>query len=57
MGLDLNYIYGQTPIEEDEKEGLLIQTISIRGELIFYVGTLTDFSDYLKKKYAEALSY
>ena len=33
MGLDLNYIYGQTPIEEDEKEGLLIQTISIRGEL------------------------
>ena len=33
MGLDLNYFYGQTPIDEDEKDGLLIQTISTRGEL------------------------
>jgi len=33
MGLDVNYIYGQTPIDEDEKEGLLIQAISTRGEL------------------------
>ena len=33
MGLDLLYTNGQTPIDEDEKEGLLIKTISTRGEL------------------------
>lgn len=33
MGLNLDYIDGQTPIDEDEKEGLLIQTISTLGEL------------------------
>jgi len=33
MGLTLEYIEGQTPIDEDEKEGLLISTISTRGEL------------------------
>lgn len=33
MGLDLNYISGQTPLEEDEKEGLLITSIATRGEL------------------------
>lgn len=33
MGLELNYINGQTPINEDEKEGLLIRTISTRSEL------------------------
>lgn len=33
MGLKLDYIEGQTPIDEDEKEGLLISTISTRGEL------------------------
>jgi Fic-DOC domain mobile mystery protein B len=33
MGLKINYIEGQTPIDEDEKEGLLIKTISTRGEL------------------------
>jgi Fic-DOC domain mobile mystery protein B len=33
MELDLSYIQGQSPIEEDEKEGLLIKTISTRGEL------------------------
>jgi len=33
MGLELEYIKGQTPIDEDEKEGLLINTISTRGEL------------------------
>lgn len=33
MGLELSYIYGQTPISEEEKEGLLIKTISIRSEL------------------------
>lgn len=33
MGLELEYIEGQTPIDEDEKEGLLIKTISTRGEL------------------------
>lgn len=33
MGLDLNYIDGQTPLDEDEKEGLLITSITTRGEL------------------------
>ncbi len=33
MGLDLEYIDGQTPIDEEEKEGLLIPTIATRSEL------------------------
>ena len=33
MGLKLEYIEGQTPLDEDEKEGLLIKTISTKGEL------------------------
>ena len=33
MGLDLAYADGQTPLDEDEKEGLLIPTIATRGEL------------------------
>ena len=33
MGLDLSYGAGQTPIDEDEKEGLLISTITTIKEL------------------------
>ena len=33
MGLDLDYTDGQTPLDEDEKEGLLIPSIATRGEL------------------------
>ena len=33
MGLDLDYIDGQTPLDEDEKDGLLIPTVATRGEL------------------------
>jgi Fic-DOC domain mobile mystery protein B len=33
MGLDLSYIDGQTPIDESEKEGLLIETIVTQAEL------------------------
>jgi Fic-DOC domain mobile mystery protein B len=33
MGLDLEYIDGQTPLDEEEKDGLLIPTIATRGEL------------------------
>ena len=33
MGLDIEYINGQTPLDEDEKEGLIISTITTRGEL------------------------
>jgi len=37
MGLNLDYIDGQTPIDEDDKEGLLVKTISTLGELVkFY---------------------
>ena len=33
MGLDLEYINGQTPLEEEEKDELKIPTIATRGEL------------------------
>lgn len=33
MGLNLHYQRGQTPIDEEEKEDLLLKTISTRGEL------------------------
>jgi len=33
MGLDLDFTDGQTPLDEDEKVGLLIPTITTRGEL------------------------
>ena len=33
MGLTINYLPGQTPIDEDEKEGLTILTISTVAEL------------------------
>ena len=33
MGLNLTYNDGQTSIDEDEKEGLLIKSIATRGEL------------------------
>jgi Fic-DOC domain mobile mystery protein B len=33
MGLDVEYVEGQTPLDEDEKEGLLISTIATRGDL------------------------
>ena len=33
MGLDLIYNDGQTPLDEDEKEGLLIKSVATRGEL------------------------
>jgi mobile mystery protein B len=36
MGLTLNYIEGQTPIDENEKDGLLINTITTRKELDEY---------------------
>jgi len=33
MGLDLDFTEGQTPLDEDEKDGLLITSITTRGEL------------------------
>ena len=33
MGLDFDLTDGQTPLDEDEKEGLLIPTITTRGDL------------------------
>ena len=33
MGLDLKYYNGQTPLDDDEKEGLKIPTITTRDEL------------------------
>ena len=33
MGLDLNYKDGQTPLDEEEKEGLKIKSITTQGEL------------------------
>jgi Fic-DOC domain mobile mystery protein B len=33
MGLNLTYSEGQTPLDEDEKEGLLIKSVSLKSEL------------------------
>lgn len=33
MGLNLTYNDGQTPLDEDEKDDLLIKSIATRGEL------------------------
>ena len=33
MGLKIDYIQDQTELDEDEKEGLLIQSITTREEL------------------------
>ena len=33
MGLDFEYINGQTPLDEEERVGLLIETIATRTEL------------------------
>jgi Fic-DOC domain mobile mystery protein B len=33
VGLEFETASGQTPLEDDEKEGLLVQTITTRGEL------------------------
>jgi Fic-DOC domain mobile mystery protein B len=33
MGLEIDYIDGQTPLDEEEKEGLLIPAIATRAEL------------------------
>lgn len=33
MGLEIDYLPGQTPLEEEEKEGLKILTITTKGEL------------------------
>ena len=33
MGLKLKYVEGQTPLDEDEKEGLKIKSITTQGEL------------------------
>lgn len=33
MGLEIEYFEGQTPLDDEEKDGLLISTISNRVEL------------------------
>lgn len=33
MGLKIDYFYGQSPLDEDEKEGLKVKSITTRGEL------------------------
>lgn len=33
MGLKLHYDEGQTPLDEEEKEGLLLESVTTRGEL------------------------
>ena len=61
MGLDLEYIRGQTPIDEDEKEGLIIKTISTRGELDefeqYNIEKAVEWSLKNKFSYTEILSF
>ncbi len=33
MGIDIEYIDGQTPIDEEEKEGIIMKTITTRSDL------------------------
>ncbi len=33
MGIKLTYIYGQTPLSDEERQGLKITTINSQGEL------------------------
>ena len=33
MGLDANFQYGQTPLDEEEIQGLLLPTFATHGEL------------------------
>jgi Fic-DOC domain mobile mystery protein B len=33
MGLDIKYVYGQTPLDDEEKKGLLIPSVTTRIEL------------------------
>ena len=33
MGLNFEYIFGQTPLDEEEKEGLKLDFISTKSEL------------------------
>lgn len=54
MGLDLNYIDGQTPISEEEKRGLRIK--SIFGKEVFSWGRSNLVkSDNLRKDYINSL--
>lgn len=43
MGLNLIYEEGQTPLDEDEKEGLLVKTITTHGELDKYRNRVKGF--------------
>jgi hypothetical protein len=57
MGLDLAFIDGQTPLDEEEKEGLLIPTIATRGELDEFeqekhrTGPAVDFGAFLYERH------
>ena len=44
MELEPEYQDGQTPLEEDEKEGLLINSITTHGELDEHLMTLRNKS-------------
>ena len=51
MGLNLEYSNGQTPLDEDEKEGLLIPTITTRAELDeFEQLNIQEAQDWIRKR-------
>jgi len=54
MGLDLEYAEGQTPLDEYEKEGLIIRSITTRGELdeLEQLGVEQAIEFYLNKRFA-----
>lgn len=59
MGLILEYIDGQTPLDVEEKEGLLIPTIATRGELDeFEQQNIEDATQWsLSRKFKEGLIF
>ena len=48
MGLELRYEYGQTPLDEDEKTGLLIPSITTRAELDEFEGSSAHRAGYVR---------
>ena len=60
MGLELDYINGQTALDEDEKEGLKVLSISTRGDLNEFeqqnIQKAVEWTLYRKFKVEEVLS-
>lgn len=55
MGLDFKYIDDQSPLSEEEKEGLLIKSITTRGELDELEQLNIEKADTARKEYINSI--